>query len=330
MMETARIWVGIDVAKRTLEICLGEAGRPWQLPNTPGGHRRLCTVLAAQPVAGVVLEATGAYHQAVVDALVAAGLAPAVLNPQWIRAFRRSDGGWAKNDRQDARLLARYGAQKQPAPTRVVTAAERELQQLVAAREDVVTLRTAERNRLQVTTNTVVQTQLATRIAQLTTDLAALEREIDAVIAADPALADRRALLQSMPGIGPVISATLLAYLPELGTMTRRQIAALAGLAPYDQDSGMQRGRRHIAGGRSRIRKAMYQAAITCGADPVLRHRRAELKARCPHKVAMIALARYQLSILTVMVRDHLPWHETRVGQGQYLRHTPTILPTAA
>lgn len=208
------------------------------------------------------------------------------------------------------------------------TEPERELRDLVAAREDLVHLRTAEKNRQQVTTHALVSAQIGARIAALDTDIAALNAAIDAGMSRDPRLLERRALMQSMPGVGPIISATLLAYLPELGEMDRRQIAALAGLAPYDQESGTQRGTRHIAGGRSRVRRAMYQAANASGHDPVLKARKPALCSRKPHKVALVALARYQLSMLTVMLRDGLCWDQTKVGQGTCLtQETPAIVP---
>lgn len=284
-------WIGIDVSKATLDVCVGDQGSVRHYANTNQGHRTLVQALAKIAVDGIVLEATGPYHHALVQALVATGMPPAVINPQWIRAFRRSHGGYAKNDRKDARLLAQYGRQKQPAPSRVAPDTERELQELVSAREDLVKLRVAEKNRKHVTTH---------------------------------------ALVQSMPGIGPVISATLLAWLPELGEMDRRQIAALAGLAPYDRESGTQRGTRHIAGGRSRVRTAMYQAANAAGHNPVLKARKTDLCGKKPHKVAMVALARYQLSLLTVMVRDNLRWEQTTVGQGTFLTQKTSVMANRA
>lgn len=320
MKSSTGLWVGIDVAKRTLDVSVGEQEQVRQYPNTSTGHRHLIRALSQHQIAGIVLEATGPYHQVLVRALAEAGMPGAVKNPEWIAHFRRSDGKAAKNDRSDARMLARYGLEKQPTPTQLPTATERELQELVSAREDVVQMKTAEQQRKQVTSNAFVKAQLTERIASLTADIVALNQAIDAVMAADPVLAHRRSLLQSMPGIGPVISATLLAYLPELGELDRRQVAALAGLAPYDRDSGMMRGMRFISGGRARIRKAMYQAAITSHKNPVLEERRVNLQRRKPHKKAIIALARYQLSILTVMVREDLRWEDTRVGQGAYMK----------
>lgn len=327
-MDGNGIWSGIDIAKATLDVRLGSGGPVRTFANTTAGHRQLLAWVTQAPVAGIVVEATGPYHQAIVAALTAAHLPVPVVNPQWIKHFRASSGRAAKNDRADADLLARYGEQKHPAPSRQPSRAERELQELVAAREDLVTLRTAERNRLQMTTNTLIRSQLTGRIDALTTDITALEDAIDGLIAADPAMMERRTLLESMPGIGPVISATLLAYLPEIDALSRRQLAALAGLAPYDQDSGTQRGQRHISGGRVRVRRALYQAATTSRRNTVLGTRWTTLRSRRPHKVAMIALARYQLSMLAVMVREHLRWEDTRVGQGMYL-HDQSALPAA-
>lgn len=323
MSSSSGCWVGIDVAKATLDVQLGEHGPTRRVANTPRGHRQVIRELETRPVAGLVLEATGPSHRLLVQALITAGYPPAVINPQWIRAFRRSDGAWAKNDPKDARLLARYGQQKHPRPARILTAPERDLRALLSGREALVAMRAAEKNRVQMTTHPVLVAQITQRIAALDADVAELETAINVCIASDARLQRRRAVLVSMPGIGPVIRATLVAYLPELGEMDRRQLAALAGLAPYDQDSGTHRGRRAIAGGRAIVRTALYQAATTAARhQPVFRAHKENLKRTKPHNVVMVALARRLLGILAAMVREDLAWDQTKVGQGAYPQGT--------
>jgi transposase len=311
-------WIGIDIAKASLDVAIGPDGPRATYPNTPAGHRRLVRDLRRVAVAGLVLEATGPYHLEFVDTLQGAGFRPSVLNPQRIHAYRRSTGKRAKNDVADAVLLARFGTQQQPVPARIATPTEHLLRALVARREDLVGMRTAEKTRLASERCTLVQPTIATHIAWLTAQISDLEHAIDALIGTDAALAQRRALLQSVPGIGPVISALLVAYLPELGELTRRQIAALAGLAPFDADSGQHRGQRHIAGGRPLVRRALYQAVHAIyGRETALAEGRDRLvDNHKPRKLIVIALARRLVGIVNAMVREDLLWEQTDVARG--------------
>lgn len=312
------IWIGIDVAKPHLDVAIGVRGTVRRYRNTPAGHRQLLVTLREVSVAGVVLEATGGYHRAIVEALGSAGYAPAVLNPQWFKAFKRSAGRRAKTDALDARELARYGHEKQPVPTRAVTPAEQALRELVRRREDLVAARAAEKNRRQHATDPVIQTSIASHMAWLTSEIRDLETAIDATIAADPAWAAERDRLASLRGIGHVTSAVLIAFLPELAEMDRRQLAAVVGLAPYADDSGTHRGQRHIAGGRSCIRRVLYQAAmVAVRREPTFRAQKRRMQdAGKPHKVIMVAIARRMLGVLGAMEREQLHWEETRNGQG--------------
>jgi transposase len=312
------LWIGIDVAKASLDVALGPDGPRATYPNTRPGQRRLVRDLQRVTVAGLVLEATGSYHLELVETLQAAGYHPSILNPQRIHAYRRSTGKRAKNDTADAVLLARFGTQQQPAPARIATPAEQQLRALVARREDLVGIRTAEKTRLASERSTVVQTSLENHIAWLTAQITDLEHDIDALIGADPALAQWRDLVLSVPGVGPVISAVLVAYLPELGELTRRQIAAIAGLAPYDADSGQHRGQRHIAGGRPLMRRALYQAVHAIyGRETALADHRDRLRDKAKaRKVIVIALARRLVGIINAMVRAELTWDQTDVARG--------------
>ncbi len=197
----------------------------------------------------------------------------------------------------------------------------------MARREDLVGIRTAEKTRLASERSPLVQASLVHHIAWLTAQIAELEHAIDALIGADPALARRRQLLLSVPGIGPVISAVLVAYLPELGELTRRQIAAIAGLAPYDADSGQHRGQRHIAGGRPLVRRALYQAVHAVYGRPtaLADHRDRLVDDGKPRKLIVIALARHLVGIVNAMVREDLTWEQTDVARGRVGPRATTI-----
>lgn len=325
-METP-VWIGIDVSKATLEGAMGSDGRRFAVPNTATGHRQLLRRLATVSVAGIVVESTGTYHLAVVRAIQAAGFPIAVVTPQLIVRFRQSYGHKAKNDRADAVLLARFGELRQPAPARVATPLEDRLRALVGLREDLVTTRGAYQVRTQMTHDPLATAYLQRLVGVLTEHITAVEAEIEALFAADPALQARRRQLQSVPGIGPVTSMTLVAYLPELGEVDRGQIAALAGLAPYDRDSGQHHQRRHCAGGRARVRRVLYLAALTCATnaraqDTVYRDQYRTMAPIKGAKATLTAIARRLVVLLNAMVRDGLTWSQTEVGQGLHPRPT--------
>lgn len=315
---TDTVWIGIDVAKAHLDVAVGETARVRRYPNTPAGHRTLLATLRAVPVAGIVLEATGAYYQLLMARLQAAGYRPTALNPQWVKAFKRSTGTRAKTDRLDAQELARYGREKQPVPTRPVAPAEQALRDLVLRREDLVATRAAEKNRRQQATDPAIVASIAAHLAWLDTEVRQLETAIAAAIAADPAWAAARERLASMRGVGPVTSAILIAFLPELAAMDRRQLAAIVGLAPYADDSGTHRGQRRIAGGRSLIRRVLSQAALAASRhEPVFAAQKARMRgAGKPHKVIIVAIARRMLGVLGAMEREHLTWDQTRLAGG--------------
>lgn len=321
----AGCWIGIDVSKLRLDYCRGAAGTPAQVPNTPAGHRRLLRVLRKHAFAGIVLESTGAYHLALVETLQDAGLPVSVVTPQLVKWYRASYGEKAKTDPADARLLAAFGEARCPRPARVPTANERVPRELVARRDDLVALIGAEKNRRGVARDARVRRHIEAAITDATRQRTAIEQEIDALIASDPALTARRARLRTVPGVGWVTSVVLLAYLPELGELDRRQIAALAGLAPYADDSGARQGTRHCRGGRAPVRRAMYLAALTCATNArvpqtVYRDQYAALAPTKGAKRALVAIARRMLVLLNAMVRDGLTWEETEIAQGRHPR----------
>ena len=312
-------FVGIDVSKAHLDIALLPDGAAFRVRNDEEGWAELITRIAGDTTPTIVLEATGSYHVGVTLALATAGMPPAVMNPEQTHAFIRSEGQRTKTDRTDARLLARFGQQKQPSPSPVLTQNARDLKELVACRDDFTKLLTMERNRLQVATARTRSHHQAI-ITHLTTQRREVDREIAQLIAADAALASRDAILQSAPGIGVVLGPVLLAGLPELGQADPQGLASLAGVAPHTRQSGARRERGTIQGGRVTICKALYQAATTAVArNDVMKAHFRQLRRRMPYKVAIIACARRMLGILNAMVREGITWQQTRVGQGQFL-----------
>ena len=308
-------FVGIDVGKQTLDLRMLPSGKAKSFGNTPDGIAKLVTWLSRWPITRIVVEATGSYHEDVVDALQDAGLPVSVQNPYWVKAFARSHGQWAKTDRLDARLLAQFALERCPAVTRPLPPVRRQLRALVRARNRLVAARTTFKQQEPSSSELVVAVETKV-IADLSAQIAVLEQAMREVIASDPELTRHDALIQSIPGFGPIVSATLLGSLSELGELHRRQIAALVGVAPYAHESGQHTGTRATHGGRSEVRTAMYQAMHTGRQhNPVIAARYAQLTDQGKAaKVAMIACARWTLGVLTAMLRDDLRWEETRVG----------------
>lgn len=320
------VFVGIDVGKAALDVAIRGESRVRRFPNTPAGWADLSAVLAHASHPCIVLEATGRYHEGVTAALAAAGTPVTVANPFHTAAFRLSEAKLAKTDIIDAQVLAAFAAQKHPAPTPLPDPDQRHLRELVRAREDLVATRTQlTLQASEAPAGTVGY--YTTLLAPLTDQITQVEQEITAHIAACPDLAAKAALLQSVPGLGPVATACLLGELPELGSLSRRPIASLGGLAPRNRQSGKQVSRPTVRGGRAAIRRILYLVAVNAtqtrrhggcarGADAI-RDRLDGLLARGkPIKVARIAVARWLLTILNVMVREGLRWEQTRAAQG--------------
>ncbi len=318
--------VGIDVGRDTLHVALRPSGASRTFANTDAGCASLMTWLAASVITCTVVESTGSLHERVVAAFQEATLPISVVNAAFVKYFARSFGHKAKTDPLDAMLLAQFAEQRHPDPDPIPSANQRHLKALVRGRADLVAIQTITKLQARATHDPFVQGIQTTLLAGLKTQIAQLTAEIATVIAADPVLAHKAALLQSMPGIGPVISAVLLAELPELGTVDRKRIASLAGLAPHPNQSGTLLGRSMIGGGRAAARTALYQM-VTTGKrhHAILGARYTHLKEdkHKPHKVAMIAVARWMLGILTVMLRDDVCWEQTRAA------HSPEVPPLA-
>ena len=254
----------------------------------------------------VTFEASGFYTRAVSQALDKAGVSYACLNPRQVRDFARFTGKLAKTDRLDAQVLARMGQMVQPKPTPPTDQDRLRLTDLVARRDDLVGLIGAERNRVQQVQDGWISEEISRLLNVLKDHLGRVEAQIAALVAAQGPLAEANRRLQSMPGIGPVLGPVLIARLPELGQMDRRQIASLAGLAPHACDSGLHRGKRRIWGGRADVRRALYLAAfIASRRDPTFKAFRSRLQtAGKPPKLAITACARKLLTILNAMVRN--------------------------
>ena len=261
-MTPGHVVVGIDVSKAQLDVAVEPSGESWTAPNDGAGVAALVTRVRHLAPHLVVLEATGGYEALAVGALGAAGLPVVVTNPRQVRAFARAVGQLAKTDRLDARVLARFGVQVQPEARPLPEAAVQLLDALLGRRRQLLAMLTAEKNRLERAAGQV-RRSINAHIRWLERQLADLDADLDAHVQASPVWRAKEDLLRSVPGIGPVASRTLLGALPELGALSRKQVAALVGVAPVARDSGTWRGRRAVSGGRAPVRTALYMAAVT-------------------------------------------------------------------
>ena len=308
-MSPIHIHVGIDVAKDRLDVAQRPGTEAWGVTNDERGIADLVARLKALRPTLVVLEATGGIELPVVGALAAAGLPVVVVNPRQVREFARATGRLAKTDAIDAQVLARFAEAVRPALRPLPDAATHQLSSLVARRRQVIVMLTAEKNRLR-TAAPVVRDHIKEHIVWLERSLSDMDRELGQVIHSSDIWRAQDNLLQSAPGVGPVLSTTLLAELPELGSLNRKEIAALVGVAPLNRDSGTLRGRRTVWGGRSQVRTALYMAALAATRfNPVIRafYQRLETAGK-PKKVALTACMRKLLTILNAMMRHQTPW----------------------
>jgi transposase len=308
-MRTAPL-IGIDVARRTLEVAVEGQATTTQSANDVAGRRRLVQRLQRLAPELVVLEASGGYEQALLEALWAAALPTLRVNPRPVRDFARARGRLAKTDVLDAHNLVAFGralqlqAQTPPSPVR------RELAQLQARRQALVKMRVAEENRLQQTPQPTVQATIRAVIACFQDQERALETAMDTLLESDPELAAQARLLRTVPGIGAGTVRLLLGALPELGQVSSKAIAALVGVAPYNRDSGPVRGQRTIWGGRAAVRHGLYLAVWSAAKhNPVIRSFYVRLRAQGkPKQVAYIACVRKLAVILNAIVRDGVPF----------------------
>ena len=310
----SQVFVGIDVAKAQLDIALRPTGTRWAVTNDDVGIASLVPQLQEIAPQLIVLEATGSYQRAVVAALAAAGLPVAVVNPRQARDFAKATGQLAKTDALDARALAHFAEAVRPMPRPLPDAQADELRALLARRRQLVTMRTAEQNRLGSALPRL-QPDIQAHIAWLNTRLTTLDDDLDTTLRASPVWRECEELLRSVPGIGPVCARTLLLDLPELGTLSRHRLAALVGVAPLNRDSGTLRGSRTTWGGRAHVRATLYMSTLVAVRyNPVLKAFYERLRATGKAaKVALTACMRKLLTILNAMVKHQTPWQPREV-----------------
>lgn len=308
-MEPTPLCVGIDVAKAKLDVALSPTEPIVTIDNTEAGLQPLLTRLHRLRPTRIVVEATGGYEQLVVRLLVEAGLPIIVVNPRQVRAFAKATGQLAKTDAIDAHLLALFAARVQPALRAQPDPGTMALAALLARRRQLVAMITDEKHRRHQASPPIRKT-IQAHLTWLERQLATLDREFTTTIRQSPVWQAHTDLLQSVPGVGPVLSRTLLADLPELGRLSRRQVAALVGIAPFNQDSGRRRGRRTCWGGRAPVRTALYMATLVATKyNPVIAacYHRLLAAGKCK-KVALVACMRKLLTILNAMVKHQTKW----------------------
>ena len=314
--------VGIDVSKALFVVAVTPSGERWTSETTPMAIDALVTRLQGLTPTVIVIEATGGYERALVAACAAAGLPVAIVNPRQVRAFAQALGHTAKTDAIDADVLAAFGARVQPPPRPLADAATQALAALVMRRRQLIEMLAMERQRLEQAPPTGrIARDLRNHIRWLERRVGDVDDEIGTTIQASPIWRVHEDLLRSVPGIGPITAWTLLAELPELGTLDRRAIAALVGVAPFNCDSGQHRGQRHIWGGRASVRATVYMAALSATRHnpPLAAFYRRLRAAGKPAKVALVATMRKLITILNAIVKHHTRWNPVASTPGSSL-----------
>lgn len=303
------IFVGIDVGKTWLDLAIWGAEETWQVSNDASGIDKVVDRLVELAPTLVVIEATGGYEQLVAQELILRGFSVAVVNPTRVRALAKATGKLAKTDKIDARLIAEYAFKVRPTALAPQEASQMRLKALVSRREQLVDVRAAEQNRLG-TTHSSMKSDVREHIEWISQRIQLLENEIKALLASLPelkALADR---LDTIPGVGFITAVSVVVDMPELGQLDRQKIAALAGLAPFNRDSGQKRGKRRIFGGRKGVRRVLYMACLSAMThNPIIRsiYKRLTEKGKI-FKVAITACMRKMLTIMNAMIRDSADW----------------------
>ena len=303
------IFVGIDVSQRTLDVLVRPTGEYFQEDNNADGIARLSQRLLELRPTLVVMEATGGYEREAAISLVLGGMPVAVVNPRQVRDFAKSMNRFGKTDRVDAGVIAMFGEKLNPEARGVPEKEVRELDALVTRRQQLIDMRTAEKNRAGVAPASQ-KPRIKDHIRYLDGQIDAVEVELESTIQKSRVWQARNELLTSVPAIGPVTASTLIARVPELGRLTSKEIAALIGVAPYAVDSGKYKGQRKIWGGRADVRTTLYMATISAiRCNPVIRAHYEQLKSRGKlSKVAIVACMRKLLIIVNAMVRTNQPW----------------------
>ena len=315
-MEGEPRFVGIDVSRAQLDVAVRPTGKRWVLPYDETGIEGLIPQIVDLEPALVLLEATGGLELPLVAALAAAALPVVVVNPRQVRDFAKATGTLAKTDTLDAGVLAHFADAVRPEVRPLQDAATQVLNSLTARRHQVMTMLVSEKNRLGTASGAVspraVSPRIEAHIAWLEQELSDLDKGLRQTLRPSPVWREKDDLLRTVPGVGPQLSLTLLAHLPELGTLDRKQIAALVGVAPYNRDRGTRRGKRAVWGGRSRVRAVLYMGALVASRhNPAIRdfYQRL-LAAGKPKKVALVASMRKLLVTLNAMLKHGYPWRD--------------------
>jgi len=306
------IVVGIDVSKERLDVAMRPTGETFVVSRDAEGLDALIAKLTPLAPVAVAVEATGGYETVVAASLAAAGLAVVVVNPAQVRSFAQALGKRAKTDPLDAGVIAHFVEATRPQIRPLPDEETRLLADLVARRRQIVAMIVAERQRQKRLTSRRLQKSIARLLAALQKELSSLERDIDETVRGSPAWREKEDLLASVPGVGKTIARTLIAELPELGTLDRRKVAALVGLAPWTRQSGKWKGKSCIGGGRADVRSALFLGAMVAARrNPDLKAFRDRLVAAGkPKLVALVATARKLLTILNAILRDQKPWRQ--------------------
>lgn len=309
--EKVEINVGVDVSKEKLDVYVRPLGERFTVDNDPRGHGELVERLRGRAIVRIVLEATGGYEAPAALALSRASLPVCVVNPRQVHDFKKSTGQLAKTDVIDAEVLAHFGEAIRPDIRPLPDEAVLALSALVARRHQLIEMRTAELNRLEKSPARVIARRIRSHVDWLEKEIQRVEDELDRMIKGSPLMSGKSGLLQSAPGVGPAVSRCLLADLPELGTLNRKEISALVGVAPFNRDSGRAKdGQRHIWGGRAHVRCVLYMAALSAARyNPTIRvfYKRLLVMGK-EKKVALVACMRKLLTILNAMIRSGSNW----------------------
>jgi transposase len=307
-------YVGIDVSKERLDVCLLPEGELFAVANDQEGIDILLGWLQRMPPKLVVLEASGRYERPAAAAIAAseAQIAVAVVNPRQARDFARATGKLAKTDRIDAEILARFAEAVGPRPSVLPDEEASTLQAILARRRQLLEMLLAENNRLQIAASAMAK-RIRVHTKWLEKELKRTDGDLDEAIEASTSFKENETLLRSVPGVGPVLARTLLAELPELGTLTHKRLSALVGVAPFNCDSGQRSGKRKVWGGRAPVRAALYMSTLVATRhNPTIKEFYERLLgAGKPKKVALVACMRKLLSILNALMRDRSSWHPT-------------------
>jgi transposase len=311
---TEEVYAGIDISKERLDVCAGPAGSPFSVPYTDEGLEDMAARLLETPGLTVVMEATGGLEHVAAAFLTSKSMPVAIVNPRQVRDFARATGRLAKTDALDAETLARFGEAVRPRVSAVPDEVEKALSELLSRRRAVVGMITAERNRLECAVTAGVRDRIRSHIAYLEDELAGADSALKEMVRQSPVWKAKEELLVSVPGVGAATAVTLLAEMPELGSIGRKSVAALAGVAPLNRDSGTMRGRRTVWGGRAGVRQALYMATLSAVRfNPPLKEFYMRLvEAGKPKKVAMVACMRKLLILLNSLLAQHRKWQPAR------------------